>query len=148
MLVFTAARALVLAPVDYEQPGALLRMEERDESGALTPLSAAGLLEAREQASLLGPPAAVDMGMFTLLDVAEPAQFAGAAVTPELLETLGVRPMLGRGLSADRPDEVLLSHAAWLRRFGGDPAIVGRLIQLDWSRTRERESLRVAGVMP
>jgi len=51
--------------------------------------------------------------------------------------TLGVRPQLGRGFvpeddvaGAARP-VVVLSHATWLRRFGGDPGAVGRTITIE-----------------
>ena len=71
------------------------------------------------------------------------AGFVGANVFP----ILGVTPALGRGFTAeeDRPDGpavVVLGHALWQRRFGGDPAIVGRPVQVDG------EAVTVVGVMP
>jgi putative ABC transport system permease protein len=52
------------------------------------------------------------------------------------MSVLGVSPILGRGFRegedvAGRDRLVLLSHALWLRRFGADPAVVGRTIQLN-----------------
>jgi putative ABC transport system permease protein len=55
----------------------------------------------------------------------------GEAVSAGYFETLGVRPALGRLLAAydhapDAPPAVVLSHQAWTRLFGSDPAAVGR----------------------
>ena len=70
-----------------------------------------------------------------------------ADVSPELFPLLGVRPQLGRGFlpGEDVPGRdrvLLLSHALWQRRFGGDPSIVGRTI------TADSLPYTVVGVMP
>ena len=60
-----------------------------------------------------------------------------ARITASLCDTLGVAP-LGPLLAEAEEREperassvVILSHALWLGRFGGDPSIVGRTIQLN-----------------
>ncbi|HVG85081.1 MAG TPA: ABC transporter permease [Vicinamibacterales bacterium] len=64
-------------------------------------------------------------------------------VTPRLFELLGRTPALGRSFGApDGPPEVVLSHGYWQRRFGGDPSIVGRTLQLS------NFAFEVVGVMP
>jgi putative ABC transport system permease protein len=68
-------------------------------------------------------------------------------VGENLFRVLGVVPMLGRGFTADedRPNGaavVVLGHELWQRRFGGDPSIVGRQIQVGGRGTT------VVGVMP
>lgn len=71
------------------------------------------------------------------------AEFAQAALSPEVLRLLGARPSLG-GLFTDddgQADTVLLSEKTWRSRFGSDPAIVGRVVEFDGAR------LRVAGVL-
>jgi|SRR5688572_12407677 len=78
-----------------------------------------------------GPPVQVDVGIMTL------AAF----------ETLGVPPERGRLPTPEEdaprgPSVVLLSHALWASRFGADPSILGRLVDLNGAR---RE---VIGVMP
>jgi putative ABC transport system permease protein len=79
--------------------------------------------------------------------LAEPEQVRLIAVTDGALETLGVPPAAGRWLSADDqvpngPQRVMLNYGYWQRRFGGDPAVIGRSITID-SRARE-----IVGVMP
>jgi predicted permease len=79
--------------------------------------------------------------------LAEPEQVQGALVSGGVLQTLGVQPLLGRWL--DQRDEspaaaqvAMLSYGYWQRRFGGDPAILGRTIEIN-AITAE-----IVGVMP
>jgi putative ABC transport system permease protein len=77
----------------------------------------------------------------------EPVRLHFTGVSAAFFDTLGARPWLGR---AFRPDDdvpnarpvAVLNHAAWMRRFGGDPAIVGRTITLDGG------PVEIVGVMP
>lgn len=77
----------------------------------------------------------------------EPARLAYAAVSASFFDTLGVSPHLGRGFRPqddvpNAPNVVILNYGAWLRRFGGDPAIVGTTIRLD------DKPYAVVGIMP
>jgi predicted permease len=77
----------------------------------------------------------------------EPERVPAANVTASFLTTLGVRPAVGRNFTEeeDRPGGAavaILSDALWRRRYGGDPTIVGKAIQVDGT-TRE-----VVGIMP
>ena len=70
----------------------------------------------------------------------------GAEVTAGLFSTLGVRPALGRSFTEDdqvvgRPGVVLISHDLWRTRFGEDPDVVGRRIDVDGN------PVEVVGVM-
>jgi putative ABC transport system permease protein len=78
-------------------------------------------------------------------DVAESLQ--GEQTTYEYFDVLGVRPALGRGFhdGDDVPGAarvVVLSHGLWMRRFGGDPGVVGRAVPING------ESHEIVGVMP
>ncbi|HEU4618113.1 MAG TPA: ABC transporter permease, partial [Gammaproteobacteria bacterium] len=77
----------------------------------------------------------------------EPEQARTWITTHGVLRALGVQPMLGRWFSAedDAPgaaETVILTYPYWQRRFGGDPQILGRTIDVD-SRPRQ-----IVGVMP
>lgn len=86
-------------------------------------------------------------GSYALAGEQEPERVGGALVTAGLFPLLGVRPFLGRGLGEgdDRPGAepvVLIGHGLWIRRFGGDTAILGRSVRVNGlPRT-------VIGVMP
>jgi len=65
----------------------------------------------------------------------EPERVAAYVVSPNVFDLLGVAPATGRGFadadaSPGAPKVVLLSDALWRRRFGADPAIVGKTIVL------------------
>ncbi len=76
----------------------------------------------------------------------EPERLIGAAVNADYFPLLRVKPMLGRVFTReeDKPGAqqvVLLSHGLWQRRYGGDPGIIGREINLGGKTT-------VIGIMP
>jgi len=55
----------------------------------------------------------------------------GVTVSPGLFDLLGRRPVLGRGFQPGQvTPEVILSYGFWQRRFGGDPAVVGRSVEI------------------
>ena len=77
----------------------------------------------------------------------EPEQVSGVRVTASYFDVLGARPALGRTFTPDeeqpgRDRAVVLSHGLWTRRYGADPALVGRTIRVDG------EARTVIGVMP
>ena len=83
----------------------------------------------------------------TLTGVGEPTRLNAQLVSSEFFPLLGVQPLLGRTVSEDddRPNAPLvavLSHQLWQRRFGGDPSVIGRVVQLN-DRPAE-----IIGVMP
>lgn len=77
----------------------------------------------------------------------EPEQVWVSSVSANLFHLLGVQALRGRTFTAEenqpgRGDVILLSHGLWQRRFGGDPAVVGKSLVLGG------ESHQVVGVMP
>src|ERR1700680_693249 len=86
-------------------------------------------------------------GTANVTGLAEPEQVRAVNVSDGVLQALAVPPALGRWFSqADQipngPERVMLSYGYWQRRFGGDPAVIGRNLTID-SRPRE-----IVGVMP
>jgi predicted permease len=83
----------------------------------------------------------------TFAQDAEPERVMGAYVTAGLFSALGVPAAHGRTLMADDDrigalPAIVLGHRLWVRRFGGDPAVVGRSISVDGAR------VGVVGIMP
>ena len=86
-------------------------------------------------------------GSANVTGLAEPEQVRTVGVSDGVLQTFSVPPAVGRWLTqADQvprgPERVMLSYGYWQRRFGGNPAVVGRNLTMD-SRPRE-----IVGVMP
>src|SRR5829696_7952561 len=77
----------------------------------------------------------------------EPESLAAPRVSANFFSLLGVDPILGRTFQAgeDQPGGAkvtVLTYGLWQRRFGGDPAIVGRALTIN------DESYTVIGVLP
>jgi putative ABC transport system permease protein len=72
-----------------------------------------------------------------------------AVVTGNLFDVLGARPVVGRLLRAEddapgAPHVMVISHAVWRARFGGDPGVVGRRLVEPYTRT----AYTIVGVAP
>ncbi|HEU5217382.1 MAG TPA: ABC transporter permease [Gemmatimonadales bacterium] len=78
----------------------------------------------------------------------QPERLEGEVVSASYFATLRVPPAIGRTFLPEEDSipgahpAVILAHDLWLRRFGGDPGVVGRVITL------EDQPLTVVGVMP
>jgi len=88
-----------------------------------------------------------DDGAVNLTEGGEPERIRAGFVTEDVFGILGVQPMLGRGFTKDEdrpggPQVIVLGHAVWQRRFGGDPSILGRQIEVGGEPTT------VVGIMP
>ena len=81
-------------------------------------------------------------------DGVAPERILGQTISPSMFRTLGVQPIIGRAFTdaEDVVDQVapvvVIGYQMWQRRFFGDPAIVGKVITLDRTRTT------IIGVMP
>ena len=66
-----------------------------------------------------------------------PARVLVSWVTGNYFSLLGIQPSLGRLLREDEAPPgpsapvAVLGHATWLRRFGGDPAVIGQKVMLN-----------------
>ncbi|HZD49714.1 MAG TPA: ABC transporter permease, partial [Silvibacterium sp.] len=79
--------------------------------------------------------------------VAKPEEVQSVVISDGVLEALEVPPLRGRWFSQADQDPrgaktVMLSYGYWQRSFGGDPTVIGRIIQVD-AQPRE-----IVGVMP
>jgi len=149
--IFSVVDAVLLRPLPYPDADRLLSVHQvwatsPDEHDVLSTDDVVALREgaaAFMQAAAYFSPA----GGFAITGGGEPEQVRGTTVTAELFDALGTRPALGRAFlpgddSLGAEPVVVLSHALWQRRFGGDPQVVGRLLTVD-SRPHT-----VVGVMP
>jgi len=150
--VFSVVNAVLLRPLPFEEPERLVRVANTGTSGlsGITSRSSnlrdwAELNESFED--LAGYFAFFDYQRYTLTGLGESERLVGVGVTETFLKTLGVQPMLGRDFVPEeciwngRP-ALLLTHGAWERRFGSDPAIVGDALTLN------NEPVTVVGVLP
>ena len=90
---------------------------------------------------------AIQMGNASFTDAENPQRVLTSDVTVSFFDMLRTPPRIGRALGQrdarqDAEPVVLLSDALWRTRFGADPDVVGRIVDVDGSRTE------VVGVMP
>jgi predicted permease len=146
--IFSVVNAELLRPLPYRDPGQLVRVASasaklRTVSGAV---SYPDFADWRSQNHVFQDMAAYTDSSFALTGIEQSAHLEGAAVTSGMFGILGVTAELGRTFipEDDEPHHhvVVLSHALWKERFGGDPQIVGRVIALDHG------AYTVVGVMP
>ena len=147
--IFTVVNALILRPLPLAEPERLVSISTYDPALGLSggAFSLAAYETLRDRNRSFSGIAAICFDSFTLTGGADPERVAAARVSPNYLEVLGSRPLLGRGF---RPKEgesggapvALISYTLWQRRFGGDRKIAGKPLALD------HEVYTIIGVMP
>ncbi len=142
--IFTAVNTVLLRPLPFTEPEQLVRVWPQNNFNKAMMARAADAVPAVERIS------GVSGWLFTLTGEGDPQQLAGAMVSWDHFELLGVRPALGRRFTPDegligQADAVIVSHGLWINVFGADPDIIGRRIRL---AAGDYQTRRVVGVMP
>lgn len=111
------------------------------------PHSQALYLHYHERARDLASFAVIQQSNVNLTLEGEPQRLGALEVTEDYFDVLGAQPILGRTWveGEDRPGAepvAVLGHGLWERTFGGDPSILGRLVEMNGVQHR------VVGVMP
>src|SRR6185295_3620069 len=147
--IFSVVRAMLLAPLPFRDSSRLVFVwADMTTSGyPRAPLSGPELKDLRDRSTLVAGFGAIWATTAALTGDGDPEQLRIALVTTNFFSVLGADAALGRTFVADdesqaAPRTILLSWATWQRRFGGDPAIVGRRVQVNGQPTT------VVGVMP
>ena len=148
-VIFSVINGVLLKPLPYPQPEALVSLWQTAPIVNLKELNLcpSDYFVFREQNQSFTNMGAWTGGSVSITGKNEPEQVRNLSVTEGTLPTLGVAPALGRTFEAKdaipkSPETVILSHAYWQRKFGGDPTAVGRRILVDGTSTE------IIGVMP
>ncbi len=136
--VFSAVHAALLRPLPYAAPDQLVQIyEKRPAEGNFTNfVSPADYLDwAARSRSFTGITAYAESAA-DLTGTGEPERFVVAGVTTSFFEVFGVPVQHGRAFApgedtAGRNRVVVIDHALWRQRFGGDPAVIGTTILLN-----------------
>jgi len=149
--IFSVVNTVLLRPLPFAQPDQLVMLwgaEEGAGEGQRHVSSYPDFRDLRDQTGSLAYAAAYGRNGATLAGGGdEPELISGAVVAADLFPLLGVGPALGRVFTReeDQPDGprvIVLGHGLWQRRFGSDPKIIGRELQISGRSTT------VIGVMP
>jgi len=133
--IFSVVRGVLLAELPYVEPDRLVRVYSKIERGMVS-VSPADFKDWRQQSTRFSALAASSEGTVNLTGSGTAERFAQARVSANMFPLLGVRVAHGRAFAPeedapDAPRVVILSDGLWRRRFGGDPAIIGKSIRLD-----------------
>jgi putative ABC transport system permease protein len=147
--IFSVVNAVLLKPLQFQDPERLVIIWE-DATFAGFPRNTpapANYVDWKTQTQSFADMAATAEETFNLTGDGDPERVAAYSVTANFFPLLGVSPALGRAFTADddRPGAhkvTLLSHGLWQSRYGSDPQILNRDIQLNG------EKYTVVGVMP
>ena len=143
--IFTVVDSVLLRPLPYKDPDRLVvALHGPTASG---PLSPADYMDYRKDARGFERLAAAQAWGFTLGDGERPERITALQVSADLFDLLGVPPLAGRTFvegddQSGRDQIIVLGHALWQRRFGGDRSVIGRSIPVDG------KPYVVVGVMP
>ena len=156
--IFSVVDAVVLRALPFDEHDRLVAVGQRHPPGrgldpnrdplSLSSAAPQNYMDWAAQQQVFESLAAIAGGAVTLREPgAEPEDLRSQRVTADFFKVLRVQPAFGRGPVADeevdgRNRVAVLSDGLWRRRFGADPAIVGRTIPLDGG------SYKVIGVMP
>ncbi len=136
--IFSVVHGVLLQSLPYGGGERLVRLRV-DAAGAgiqdgqFSPLE---ITDLRERTHTLEAVAEYHSMWFVLLGRSEPERVQTGVVSANFFDLLGVRPILGRtflpGEDKHGAEAVLvLSHDYWMRSFGGDPAVIGRVFEMN-----------------
>ncbi|HEY7390568.1 MAG TPA: ABC transporter permease [Bryobacteraceae bacterium] len=145
--MFSVVDAALLRPLPYKDAERLVVVWEKEPNTSPHFASEANFLDWQAQNHVFSGLAAFAPGSFTLSSDGGAERVTGVRTTCDALPMLGQTPLLGRGFEAQdgrpgAPGVVILSYGFWQRRFGGDPAVIGRSLVLN------RRPHTVIGVLP
>jgi putative ABC transport system permease protein len=148
--IFSVVNTVLLRPLPFVQPEQLVALwgEAKGEGAEQRNVASyPDFKDLRDQTQSLAYAAAYGRNGATLTDDNEPELISGAVASADLFPLLGVQPALGRVFTReeDQPDGarvIVLGHGLWQRRFGSDPKIIGKQLQVSGRSTT------VVGVMP
>jgi hypothetical protein len=144
--IFTLVDGVLLRPLPYASPDRLVMIwssnqREHREHDSVSPLDFMDFKRASAFSSVEAVYSFVIGGTWSTNTGAEPITFT--AVTPGLFDTLGRAPALGRTFtSTDLQSGIIISYDFWQRRLGGDPEVLGRVLNILY------QPRTVVGVMP
>jgi putative ABC transport system permease protein len=153
--IFAVINGVLLRPLPYKDPGKLVIFwNDYGSAGQSLPaVSAPDYKDYLQRDRLFDELAAAAGGRGSTVDAGDsagqerPEKIDVGSVSANFFPTLGVYPILGRQFTTDEailngPKVAMLSFRLWQRRYGSDPGIVGKTIQLN------KQPLTIVGVMP
>ena len=136
--IFSLVNGVLLRPLPFPDPERIIYIEGKNSAAGIreSNISFLDFTDWSQQTDLFASTAAYWTGNAQFgADGAEPERVPRAGVTAGFFSVLGIQPVLGRTFVSEDdkgwPQTVaIVSHGLWKRRFGSDPAIVGKQVQI------------------
>jgi putative ABC transport system permease protein len=139
--IFSVVHAVLLEPLPFRDADRLVQIWHTPPQSSFPGMtrfaaSAANFLDWQKQNTVFDQMALYSGGGHDLTGGAKPESIVAAHVTSGFFSVLGVQPLYGRVFTEeeDHPGknhEVILTYKTWQKRYGSDPHVVGRTMNLD-----------------
>jgi putative ABC transport system permease protein len=146
--MFSVLNTFLFRSLPYPQSSQLVRVFRTSPHSQSWPHSVANFFDQRERNTVFEKMAAYNFVSRNLIEQGQMAErLQGLAGTADFFPLLGVAPARGRVFNPEEfepgaDNVIVLSDRFWTKRFGGDPNIVGRTVQLDG------KTVMIVGIMP
>ena len=148
--IFSLVNGVLLRPLPFPEAERIVYFEGRNPGAGINDsnISFLDFTDWSQQTDLFASTAAYWTASANLgAEGGEPERIPRAGVTNGFFSVLGVQPVLGRAFlpEEDKPEAItsaIISHGLWKRRFGSDPAIVGKQVPIN------ARPITIVGVMP
>jgi predicted permease len=144
--IFSVVNTVLLRPLPYQDSDRLVVLWEKQEQIDQESPSLPDFLDWRERNQSFEQMAIARRDNVNLTGAGEPVRLLARQITANFFSTLGVTPQVGRSFSTEEEQTkapvVLVSDSLWKRRFGSDPALVGKPVTL------YDTSFTVVGILP
>src|SRR6266508_5262099 len=150
--IFSVVNALLLRPLPYRQPEQLVKVfrTQLDAAKGMLPSiwSYPRFEMLRDQNQSFAEVVGFNQSPYNLTGADAPEQLQMEMVSDGYFPLLGVEAVVGRAFTAEEErmpganSVALLSYGLWQRRFGGEPQVIGKTIELD------KQAFTIVGVLP
>ncbi len=149
--IFSLVSAIILRPLPYPSPKELVGLgqwrNQKGEGYVQTGVSAPNLVDIAGEKRIFQQVGYYRWSGLNITESGRPENIGGIKASLDLLPMFGVQPLMGRFFTPDEMqpghDQVaVIGHRLWQQRYGANPAILGKTIDLDERR------YTVVGVMP
>ena len=137
--VFSVVNGVLLRPLPYARPAELVWIQDgltQSSRSSRWGACVADFLLWQSRSRSFDPLAAWAVNVFNLTGDGEAERLTGFSVTARFFDVLGVRPLRGRTFAPDEDQPghtpvALISERLWERRYGRDPRVLGRSVELN-----------------
>ena len=145
--IFSVVNAVLIRSLPFKDPDRLVMVWEKNRPSDQNVISPANYLDWQDQNTVFEQMSAVFDFRANLTGVDDPEELPTQVVSANFFDLLGVNAALGRTFVAEEgvdghDNVVVLGQSLWKRRFGGDPAMIGKTIKLSG------QDFTVVGIAP